>query len=220
MRDTETELNTTKDELLESLRKISSLQDEVSALKDSLLTMKDSLLERSVTAVQSAVQSEIQSYSSVLQTAATAVKETCTAALAPSKIRTAITSATGDRSSNLIVYGLEENTGSDNDKLKVLFTALDEAPVLSRVERLGKAGGEGVRPIRVVLRSRETARTILGKSARLKDSDNYKTVFISPDRTLEERLERRELVAKLKEKKESEPDKSWKIRNGSVVESE
>ena len=217
--DTKVQLDTTKDELLESLRKIGTLQDEISELKDSLLAMKDSLLEKNVTAVQTAVQSEMKSYSSVIQTAAKSVKETCTAALAPSKIRSAITSASEDRSSNLIVYGLCENsTSNDSDKVKGLFHVLDEAPVLVRVERLGRDGGDGVRPVRVVMRTRETARTILGKSARLKDSGEYGTVYIAPDRTLEERVERRELVTKLKEKRENEPNKAWKIRRGVVVE--
>ncbi len=54
------------------------------------------------------VKEEIQSYSTVLESAATAVKESCMSALAPSKIRTAIANASEDRSTNLIVYGLTE----------------------------------------------------------------------------------------------------------------
>ena len=73
-------------------------------------------------------------------------------------------------------------------------------------------------PVRVVLRSKETVGAILGKSARLKDSDQYQTVFISPDRSVEERKERRELVARLKERRKSEPNKVWKVRRGSIVE--
>ena len=221
LRDTQTELNTTKDELLASLRKISLLQDEVSALKDSLLNMKDSLLERSVTAVQSAVQNEIQSYSSVLQSAANTVQETCNTALAPSKIRNAIASAAEDRSANLIVYGLNEtNSSSDSDKVKGLFETLSEAPILVSVDRLGRGGGESSRPVRVVLRSREIVRTILGKSVQLKDSEDYREVYIAPDRTFAERVERRELVLKLKERREQEPEKDWRIKGNSIIERE
>ena len=117
----------------------------------------------------------------------------------------------------MIVYGLEESsTSSDTDKVKGVFQFLGEAPVLSKVERLGK-GGNGVRPVRVVLRTRETAGTLLSRSARLKDSEEYCSVFISPDRTIEERKERRELVAKLKAKRETDPDKTWVIRRGDVI---
>ena len=159
----------------------------------------------------------MNSYASVLDTAATTMKQTCTSALAPTEI--ALASATVDRSAHLIVHGLAENTdGNDTSRLKELFEHLDEAPVLSEVSRLGRRSDDRARPVRVVLRSRETARTILGKSAQLKDSDSFQSVFISPDRTVEERTERRDLVARLKEKRGQEPEKIFRIRRGSVVE--
>lgn len=220
LKTTRDRLDATKDELLERDRKIIALQDEVSALKDTIISMKDSLLETSVNAVQAVVKEEIQSYSSVLESAATAVKESCVSALAPSKIRTAIVSASEDRSTNLIVYGLPESSDStDRDSIKDLFQHLDEALVMSKVERLGRSG-EQVRPIRVVMRTREAARTILGKSARLKDSDLYQRVYIAPDRTFEERSERRALVARLRQMRDHEPEKVWRIRRGSIVENE
>jgi len=218
---TRNRLDSATDLLLKRDSEIIVLQSEISALKDSIISMKDTMLEKSVSAVQTVVKNEIQNYSAVLQTAATAVNQTCVSALAPSKLRTAIASASVDRSSNLIVYGLpESDQQSDSTSVKELFEHLSEAPVLSEVTRLGKRGGEGVRPVRVVLRNREIARTILGKSATLKDSDQYQSVFIAPDRSVEERTERRELVTKLRERRVNEPDKVWRIRRGSIVESE
>ena len=85
--------------------------------------------------------------------------------------------------------------------MKELFQYLVEAPVLSEVNRLGRRTDERVRPLRVILRSRKTARTILGKSVQLRDSDSFQSVFISPDRTVEERTVRRDLVARLREKR-------------------
>ena len=217
--DTKSKLDAAQLELLECHRKMSTLQDEVSALKDSIIEMKDSQLERSMTAVQTVVKEEMSSYSSVLQSAATTVKQSCESALAPTKLRAALASASSDRSSNLILYGLPETTdSSDIDQVKDIFQHLEEAPVLSGVERLGRRTEERVRPVRVVLRSRDIARTVLGKSARLRESELYKTVYISPDRTFEERDERRELVKVLKEKREREPEKEWRIKSGSVVE--
>ena len=216
---TRNRLDTVKDELLERDRKMIALQEEISALKYTIISMKDSQIESSITAVQTVVKEEMSSYSSVLETAATTMKQTCASALAPTKIRAALSSATVDRSANLIVYGLaEDDDNSDTSKLKELFEHLAEAPVLSEVNRLGRRSDERVRPVRVVLRSRETARTILGKSVQLKDSETFQSVFISPDRTVEERTERRDLVARLREKREQEPEKIFRIRRGSVVE--
>ena len=211
-------LDTAVDLVLKRDSEIIELQSEISALKDKIISMKDTMLEKSVSAVQTVVKDEIQNYSAVLQTAASAVKQTCASALAPSKLRTAIATASVDRSTNLMVYGLPEgDQQSDRTSVKELFEHLSEAPVLSEVTRLGKRSGEGVRPVRVVLRNREIARTVLGKSAMLKDSDQYKSVFIAPDRSVEERTERRELVTKLRERREKEPDKVWRIRRGSIV---
>ena len=69
----------------------------------------------------------------------------------------------------------------------------------------------------MVLRSKETVRDVLGKAARLKGSETFRVVFIAPDRTLEERVERRKLVATLRERRELEPEKVWSIKRGSVV---
>ena len=70
------------------------------------------------------------------------------------------------------------------------------------------------------MRTREAARTVLGKSTQLKESDLYQTVYIAPDRTFEERTERRILVARLRERREHEPEKAWRIRRCSIVEIE
>ena len=70
------------------------------------------------------------------------------------------------------------------------------------------------------MRTREAARTVLGKSTQLKESDLYQTVYIAPDRTFEERTERRILVARLRERREHEPEKAWRIRKSSIVEIE
>ena len=58
----------------------------------------------------------------------------------------------------------------------------------------------------------------------LKDCTKFKTstimyskVFISPDRTPEERIEHNELVREMKSKIQSDSSKHWKINKGKVV---
>ena len=45
----------------------------------------------------------------------------------------------------------------------------------------------------------------------------YSKVFISPDRTPEERIEHNELVREMKSKIQSDSSKHWKINKGKVV---
>eukprot|EP00116_Pleurobrachia_bachei_P009589 sb/3469851/ len=59
---------------------------------------------------------------------------------------------------------------------------------------------------------------VLGKKSRLRQSDLFSRVYISPDLTAEERVARGILVRKLKEEKERSPGKSFRIKGGEVVE--
>ena len=58
---------------------------------------------------------------------------------------------------------------------------------------------------------------ILKNASRLKDSDRYQEVFLGPDRSKSERLERRKLVEDLKKKRDAEPSSKFVIRRGEVV---
>ena len=60
--------------------------------------------------------------------------------------------------------------------------------------------------------------SILSKKTRLKRSDKFDKVYISPDRTLEERNERRQLVDRLKDMVQSSPGKHYFIRGKEVIE--
>ena len=59
--------------------------------------------------------------------------------------------------------------------------------------------------------------SILKESTKLKSSTVYSKVFISPDRTPEERIEHNELVREMKSKIQSDSSKHWKINKGKVV---
>ena len=72
-----------------------------------------------------------------------------------------------------------------------LLSALSEKSAVHSVERLGKPSDEGVRPVKVVFRSRESRLGMLSKKVRLRATDRFRTVYLLPDRTLEERKEAR-----------------------------
>ena len=73
------------------------------------------------------------------------------------------------------------------------------------------------RPVKVSVASSAHVFQILRAARKLKDSERYKKVFISPDRTPEERKIRREAVASLKKMSEEDPGKRHYIRAGKVV---
>ena len=60
---------------------------------------------------------------------------------------------------------------------------------------------------------------MLSKASKLRGTTDYSRVYVSPDRTPEQRIEHRELVAEMMRRKSEEPKKRHFIRGG-VVETE
>ena len=73
------------------------------------------------------------------------------------------------------------------------------------------------RPVKVSVSSSAHVIEILRAARKLKDSEQYQKVFVAPDRTLEERRSRREVVASLNKKRKEEPGKKHYIRGGKVI---
>ena len=153
---------------------------------------------------------------------ASVLERVSASALAPKKIQSAIVAASEDRGCNIIIHGLEElKENSNGDELETqirsLFSELEEAPKVNSAERLGRQSSSA-RPVKVVLRSRDAQMSILSKKSLLKGNDKFGKVFLSPDRTVEERRERKQLVSELKEKVKQSPGTHYIIRGKRVLE--
>ena len=87
-----------------------------------------------------------------------------------------------DRSKNLLVFGLqEEDGGIVGERVSELFWTLGEKPRPEEVLRLGKKSIGQHRPVMVKLRTSAAAAGVLKKSQGLRNSEKFRTVFISPD---------------------------------------
>ena len=76
-----------------------------------------------------------------------------------------------------------------------------------------------VKLLRVTFSSRQAARTAIRESKRLKDSTDYNTVYVNPDRTPDERQKFKALVKEMKSKIAEDPSLYWRIYNMKVVSS-
>ena len=123
-----------------------------------------------------------------------------------------------DRSCNFMVFGLKESADeSVEGNVELLLAEIDEKPKCSEVSRIGKKADSVTRPIRVTVSSSSVVSHILRKASGLRESDRYQGVFLGPDRSKSERLERRKLVEDLKERRNAEPSSKFVIRKGEVV---
>ena len=198
-----------QEELLSSQRALVEAQAQLVKLQAQLLEKR----EAAITSVQNTAQEEMKSFASVLQ-------KGCDKALAPHRIQKAVAAASTaeDRSCNLIVYGLPDSADGNEDHLPELWTILAEKPAVKCAQRLGRFTEGHTRPLRISLASREMQSCLLSKKTRLRQSEGYSRVYISPDLTPEERVARGLLVKQLKEKKEQFPEKVFRIKGGEVVE--
>ena len=94
---------------------------------------------------------------------------------------------------------------------------LDEKPRITECVRLGSKKEEVVRPVKVTLGSSESVQRVLSRAGQLKGFQQYRGVYLSADRTREERLARKNLVEQLKQKREAEPEHYHFIRNDIIL---
>ena len=115
-----------------------------------------------------------------------------------------------------MIFGLEEAADEDiHSTVKEVFMSIKENPFF-KAKRIGKEHSSVIsRPVKVVLDSSNTLTDLLRKSKELKTT-TFKNVYLTPDRTLEQRVEHRKLVAELREKAREMPNKHHFIRNGTV----
>ena len=109
------------------------------------------------------MKSELKSWSSVL-------KNSCSKAPAPKKIKAALKRASEeeDRSQNLVIYGLPEKNDEILEKrvLEVLEN-IDEKPRIVSCCRMGKTvsdGGPAIKPIKFTLSGSDHVRQVLSKA--------------------------------------------------------
>ncbi len=201
----------------------SELPDSINKLKDEKITdqktiidLQSKLIEKKneeLVTVKEVVKSEIKSYSTV-------VKDTCSKALAPTKMKSAIKRAAveEDRSKNLIIYGLpEEDKEIPESRVLQVLDQLNEKPRILSCCRLGKVTADKVRPLKFSVSSSDFVRQILNKTKLLKEVVGYRSIYVCPDRSVVQRTAHKKLTEELKQKRANDSSKVHVIKNNKVV---
>ena len=116
------------------------------------------------------------------------------------------------------MYGVEEIADEDlpNKASAIMLEEVKEKPLLKDCCRVGMKNGESPRPVKLGLSSSDMVQNVLRKARLLRGKEGYKTVYICPDRTVDERRAYKKLVEELKVKKIEEPDKFFITKNSKV----
>ena len=120
-----------------------------------------------------------------------------------------------DKGKNLMIFWLKEEIGEDlKEKVSAVLGHLDEKPHMSTYGRVGREGTD--KPVKITLRSSEAVRQILTKSGRLSKVEGHKSIYLSPDRSWEERDIYRKLTQDMKQQIKDNPERYHFIRNRKV----
>jgi phosphopantetheine adenylyltransferase len=125
------------------------------------------------------------------------------------------------RKCNIIIHGIKEGSTKTDMEIvhEVLGTGLklDATKHTEEVHRIGiETNADKVRPIRVKITSLEGRSEILKRAKNLRESEDFKGVYISPDLTRQQQLQDKELRDKLKQYRQ-DGETGVKIRNGKII---
>ena len=179
-----------------------------------------------ITAVQKTVKTEMKSWADVAKKNLTQSK-VVTAKTVKEAVRAV--NEEEERSRNLIIYGVAEGEEDDwkefvstewlNDVVKSVHgaTVADwSLPNVDKVYRLGKKVRDKTRPMKAEFRSSSDVDDILKNAHKLKANSELKSVYLSPDRTKEQRSAHTKLVNQMKEMIASDSSKHYFIRDNKV----
>lgn len=121
---------------------------------------------------------------------------------------------------NIVINGLKENN-TDEEEVKDVLTKLAGAKgarSIMNIERIGKKTSDKkkIRPIRVVLNNTESKYEILKQAPTLRNIEEFKKLYVSPDLTRKQLEADKLLQTKLKEIREAGESEA-KIKKGRVV---
>ena len=171
-----------------------------------------------VKSVESCVKEEMKSYSSVVQQSLP--KDP---AIKPDILREVVKNVVQeeDRSHSIMIFGLPDESDEDTDnKVKAVLETIGQKCKFE-ASRLGKfKGRDSSRAIKVTMSNSLVVGQVLTAAKKLKSVNKFEKVFISPDRSPEQRLAHRELVSAMKEKAAANPNKRYFISSGVIKFSE
>lgn len=125
---------------------------------------------------------------------------------------------------NLVVAGIHE-TGSNEEDLQaakeIISSELSIEAEIEKVERCGKRDADRPRLLKLFMKTQDNRKNILKNALKLRNSANehIKTkVFISPDQTIKQQKESKNLRDALKATRTEHPGKTFKIKRGEIIE--
>lgn len=217
-----------QDKLIRKLKQsVDSLNEKVIVGQDVIIKLQGEVIATStehVTALQSSVKSSVEeSLKSGFKTYSAAVGDQARPEFTQQDLKRVVKNVfeEDDRSRNVMIFGLPEKVNEKlEDCVSEVFLQIGEKPRVE-AERVGSITRSGTRanearPVKVTLSNSALVSRILLKAKDLRLSSNFKEIYICPDRSPEERIRQRKVIADLKERIKKDPGRKYFIKGGKV----
>ena len=184
---------------------------EVDKMQNVVISLQSEKLA-TMTEINATPQAWSTRYSDILQQSSSVIQVTPRSA--------PVTPVRGDgRDKNVMLFGVAEQHDEDTKAVvEDIFSGVGEKQHFVDCVRVGKKGSGGKsRPIKVRMRNANSATQAIVSGRKLRGKSETEGVYIAPDRTPEQRAERRRLVAIMRERRKSDPSHFHCIRRGTVL---
>ena len=124
-----------------------------------------------------------------------------------------------NRKNNLVMYGLPESGHLPTQIKGICYELKVKGLEIIETKRLGNTSNQTTnkpRPLLIKFKTIEQKRELLSKAKHLRQSKVYKSIFISPDLTLQERNENKKLIDELRQRK-ANGETGLVIRRGEII---
>ena len=118
------------------------------------------------------------------------------------------------RKKNIIIFGLSSNETNNSIK-EAIIDILKTININAAVLGISFVGNKDKRPVRVNFANELIVQNILNNAKLLKVTE-FKNVYLTPDRSFEERVKRKELVEEMLKMIKAHPTKRWFIKHGKI----
>ncbi|ELU06652.1 hypothetical protein CAPTEDRAFT_189285 [Capitella teleta] len=99
----------------------------------------------------------------------------------------------------------ENAKGENRERVELILEGINVTASITNLARVGKKGG-GTRALRVTTETESQQRKIIQNSWKVKNLTNHENVALAPDRTRQQRDERKGLVAQLRDRRANGED--------------
>lgn len=211
------EIQTLRQENVSYQKRVIELQSRLIEKQDEQLNSVKSTVEKELKTYSSVVESTVKSQ---METYSSTVAKSCSSAFAPKRLQAAVRKVEDkkERSHNVVIYGLDEHQNEQlQSRVETILVEIGEKPVVKDCCRVGRNRENAIRPVKFSLSSQAHVAQVLKNARKLRTLDGYSSVYICPDRCLEERKAYKKLVEEVKKKRDTETDKVHYILRDKIV---